>query len=133
MATFSLGFIDQAGKVKFFGEKFQVTFNSKDNSDTVSNSSKSSRPQLGNIEDTNPSVKLPTKDLPPTPQKPANPYAEFMNKEISMDDYNERLINDIGEQLITEPEYDNLIALLDKDNANYDLNLKLLRDGNTVE
>ena len=45
MATFSLGYTDQSGKVKLFGDKFQIIFNSKDNSDTVSNSSKNSIPQ----------------------------------------------------------------------------------------
>ena len=111
MATFSLGFTDHAGKVKFFGEKFQVMFNSKDNADTVSISSH------GN---------------PNLPQKQENPYADYMNKEISMDEYNERLINDIDTKIITDPEYDNLMALLEKESLNYDLNLKLLRDGNTV-
>ena len=62
-----------------------------------------------------------------------DPYAKFMNKDISIDDYNERLINDIGEQIISEQEYDNLIVLLEKDSLNYDLNLKLLRDRNSVE
>lgn len=38
-ATFSLGYTDQSGKVRLFGEKFNIIFNSKENADTVSISS----------------------------------------------------------------------------------------------
>ena len=58
----------------------------------------------------------------------------LIDKKLSYDDYNERLLNDIGEQKISHAEYDNLIVLLlEEDHLTYDLNLKLLREGKKIE
>jgi hypothetical protein len=119
MATFSLGYIEQRGRVKYFGDKFNVLFNNE------------SFPNPGPTPPPNPGptpLPNPGPTPPPRPAPYVHPLAYLLEigEDISIDEYSERLYNDLDAKKLSDQQYDVMIALLENDWLNYELNFHLV-------